>query len=555
MDVDIELTLIPRLLQSLNAKDLVHQFRSIDSPNEAYDLAVTNALLKRIHAGIVPPPILTIWIPIVVHRTPGVLYRVIMDKKSRGARQIGLSWLPYLNRKHFQARDRVWEALGGGIEGLAQMLNFLPPGMTKRLAYTVGTNAVFKETIEPGKIDELVRGLLREYFTTSESHDNTINDSLRSSRPYMALYYMPLLHACEDDTLIALFTETEVVSVIRNYVPKLLITHSNLLRKIAVGHIQVEEKVYWDLCRLWKDLLASKAPYQPSIKIDVDDGFEDASRVHPGICFCVDLMDHISIQKTTDFESRRKSYRQHDALGSAIEFGIQSRAPFRYLFALLKFAVEKIQFNKDWLYPALFNNIAAFWSMARFPDLDYEPRISSLLSVKHPSRPAPGDYESLQKLMIFAFQKMCVSRRGKKMTTNISSYSQVFQVVPKVARLDLVKLCLLHSAEIDLNSELNEKGGPLITSLALNEEFLLGLPAADASWLLNKVLQNSDSQTLGVTFNDYTKTPEQSLMLLKIKLEAQLSSETQVLQLARKSMYVLYLPWPCQYQRLTSSII
>lgn len=540
MEVNIELTLIPRLLQSLNAKDLVHQFRSIDSPSEASDLDITNALLKRIHAGVLPPLILTIWIPIVVHRTPGVLYQVIMDETSRGARQIGLSWLPYLDRKRFQSRDRAWEALGGGIKGLAQMLNFLPPVMTKRLAHTVGTNSVFKETIEPGKIDELAKGLLYEHFTTLKSDNSVIDASLRSSRPYMASNYMPLLHACQDDTLNALFSATEVAEDIIKYIPILSTTHSAFLRQIAVKRVQVGKSVYSSVSKIQGDLIASKAPYQPSVDINVDNGFVDPSKVHPGICFCVDLVSHINDEDT--ILPTAKLQPQVSALNNAIKRGIQSHTPFVYLFALLKFVVEKLHVTKTsrWTNAhSLYKNFAAFWSMARFPGLEYEPHIHGFLSVNHPSRPAPEDFAPLQELMISVFRKMLVPQPREKVSIDISTYRWIVELVPKAARLDFLKICILHTTEIDLDSELNAKDGPFMANLRVSERTLLLLPAADASWLLNKVLQSQhdDDKITAIIPLKYTREPHEVLTLIKIKLEANMSSADDTVKLARKGWF------------------
>ncbi|KAI5294420.1 hypothetical protein KEM52_004069 [Ascosphaera acerosa] len=445
----------------------------------------TLQLLRHVHAGTLPPLILSSWLPLAVKADVGVLRLVIGDEVSQGARRIGLKLLDTLSRRKTKKRSpEVWAALGGP-QGLKHLVETLPLQDVRRLLRIVALNRGFRYRLPADDADALVTHFLP---ALSRQGGQAARDAEGSQRQQTdSLLY--LLHLASDELVTHAFGQCSTAATLSQLrLPSLAVSHATLLQRVVTRQLPINE----DALRLFLQphnensllrLVDCKEAYTP-VSGGLPPETSDAGTVHPAVPFAIDLFRNSG--------GLLPIYLAYKIAARVVAVASAAKTPFRFIVPLLdeivKFCAPDDPRRAAGMTDFLPYVVLTAWG-ASLSTLAPEPsKMFRQPPIGHPTRPTPDDAELLTPLVerLLTGMGRRVERTSDPVRLLISCPFRMgspLACLPKDTRLPFtVTFCrLFHGIDLETASTDSARYFTITT------ETLAYYPPGDGQWLLRQL--------------------------------------------------------------------
>ncbi|KAK2813727.1 hypothetical protein FQN50_000125 [Emmonsiellopsis sp. PD_5] len=493
--MDVHKQLAPEVLLPKHPRELHSYLRGLDAPAATdRNEAITIRLLGLVHSGAIPPLIFEIWLPNAVQSSPHILKLALLDPISRDVRRIAVNALIQALRTE-KSRADVWEALGGS-DGLVEIFNAVGVQTAAYLAKKLRKCRLSRDRVIAKDIDRVVQSLIPT-LQMPPGQDNSTPTN-RSMGPPLVKELLPLIQSCSEEFITWCLSQP---SLPQNFsaadlLPRLTSSHLGLLRKIALGTVQVRTEVREELLKSRiPDFISSYVPYESQFEIAVG-----SSKVPPGMRFFIDLLHSVNGNNISDVKLPK-----HDILkyaGEVLDKAEQKKVDFSYILSYVKLVLSRCQVDtkKAWdLFPA---KLVRLWAIAVCSEgpspTDISPSAENRF-FSHLSHPKSEHIDVLQDMVVGIVKKI----PAQEITSaNLDKFiDKKFKLsfntrLLRAAQLPLIKILTLNlrGIQVDLDSPSATKKD--WRGLTWDVGLLAQLPAADARWLFERTASVDPSKGL-----------------------------------------------------------
>ena len=478
--MDREAQLAPEVVLHLRFPELASHFRSLIEAAETAQhdgiIELHRHLLAHVHSGVVPPVVLSIWLPLVLRHDPDLLRPVLLDQQSQRVRKAGLKALKHALRGK-QWKENGWDAVGGakGIEEIFQVSGVQD---VRDLAKVIGTSNTSKDPVKATAIDELIQLMLPALLPASSGSQEAQDQSQR--RPLLPELVL-LVQGCSSDFLARCLVNRLCPSNLRDgVIGKLGRAHQELLRNIALGFTTVDAKVremVLDDCL--SDLVLSTAPWKRKHTLPAM-----SAALPPGTSFFMDLIHEIGVNPPPIDRLPKRVLLGHVA--DIVKRSVRYKVPFRDILVLLELGISTAETrngNSAALSSSLPLSLMQFWAYAMGI-----PNTTSQRKLSHVSRPKVEHRELLESLLVRILRAIPEhdvrpSTLNHQLDNIFSSFDPEF---PRDAYLPLIKLLCRHLAGVCIDLDLSKPSEKERRHLTWDVAVLDILPCRDAMWLFDR---------------------------------------------------------------------
>ncbi|CRG84051.1 Receptor-type tyrosine-protein phosphatase zeta [Talaromyces islandicus] len=314
----------------------------IDNDPSAENLALINAcLLDQIHTEAIPSTVYFVWLLLAYSHSRHLVVNALQDP-SRGVRWAGIRVARNYLFRGANWKEDGWDVLGGA-QGIKDILDGLPLAEARLLL-----QAILAHPNSRGN-RQVVMECMDELLTLIESANAW---TTRSLSQYASRLYA---YATAEKVTEFLGSERPMRLAI---VPYLRRFHTNFLRRIAAGAIQVPYDVRTDVVRLGpRSLLGSDEAYVPV----------HYKKTHPSmppaLVFSMDML--ISLDKNPQL---LRDYEIDEWLNSILSLALHRKLLFQQIMPILdrSLALCRSQHHGNWLSRPFPEAVVQFWSISRF---------------------------------------------------------------------------------------------------------------------------------------------------------------------------------------------
>ncbi|KAK2792636.1 hypothetical protein FQN52_003141 [Onygenales sp. PD_12] len=493
--MDMHKQLTPEVLLPKHPRELHSYLRGLDAPTATdRNEAITIRLLDLVHRGAIPPLIFEIWLPNVVQSSPHILKLALLDPVSRDVRRVAVNTLIQSLRTE-KSRADVWEALGGS-DGLIEIFNAVGVQTATYLAKKLRKCSLSRDRVIAKGIERVIQSLIPTLQVSPRQGESS--PTHRSTGPPLVKELLPLIQSCSEEFIIWCLSQPSLPQKFSatDLIPRLASSHLGLLRKIAVGTVQVRNEVREELLRSrLPDFISSYAPYESQFEIAVG-----SSKIPPGMRFFFDLLHSVDGNKISNVQ-----FPNHDILkyaGEVLDKAEQKKVDFSYILSYMKLVLSRCQMDsrKDWhLFPA---KVVRLWAIAvcseRSIPTDVSPSAWNQF-FSHPSHPKAENRDVLQDMVVGIVKKIPAQVISSPDLDKFIYDKFKLSFNTKLicaAKLPLIKILTrnLRGVHVDLDSPSATKKdwGGLTWGVGL----LAQLPSADARWLFERAASVDPSKRI-----------------------------------------------------------
>ena len=384
--MDLSTSLLPSTLLRLNYSEINAHFRRLvdQNPSPSHVEAINDLLLHRIHIQALPPTFYHLWLPIALRIVPSLLASAVCDKTSAEVRDAAIKRVA--QRFHRAGwKSETWDVLGGA-EGIAKIIEQIPALDVYRLAKAI-SRCRFSPDLDTRAacIEKLIQRV----------------QGGSSSRPLFNTL-APLYPLCGEDMVYDIVTNLTQNPSTDYFLASLGPMHPDILRRIAVGKIEVPFYVRVSVIRSCRRaLIDSPVPYTSQDYPSWRDG-----EPLPGMIFCVDFCHAMAKEpKLCTYLRGGGGYFDDDMYVKAtLRLAARKHLPFAciesFLANLIKLPpsiwTEKTEKPLD---NFLIRELLFCWSVSFYGKASTEASagLTRIAHRDHPSHPGPEHQAVLQK--------------------------------------------------------------------------------------------------------------------------------------------------------------